>query len=107
MHAQVKRAPTSGQSSLAALFQPRSIVIVGASASSKVVNVATNLAAILAFAWAGHIWWTTALPMAACNIAGSQVGSRLALAKGAPFVRRLFLSVVLVLLGRMTWEALR
>jgi uncharacterized membrane protein YfcA len=80
---------------------------LGASASSKVVNVATNLAAILAFAWAGHIWWTTALPMAACNIAGSQVGSRLALAKGAPFVRRLFLSVVLVLLGRMTWEALR
>jgi uncharacterized membrane protein YfcA len=45
--------------------------------------------------------------MAACNIAGSQVGSRLALAKGAPFVRRLFLSVVLVLLGRMTWEVLR
>ncbi|MDP2316606.1 MAG: TSUP family transporter [Pseudomonadota bacterium] len=77
---------------------------LGASASSKVVNVATNLAAILAFAWAGQIWWATALPMAICNIAGSQVGSRLALKKGAPFVRRLFLAVVLVLLGRMTWE---
>ncbi len=79
---------------------------LGASASSKVVNVATNLAAILAFAWAGHIWWETALPMAACNIAGSQVGSRLALVRGAPFVRRLFLGVVLLLLGRMTWEVI-
>ncbi|MES2644362.1 MAG: TSUP family transporter [Myxococcota bacterium] len=77
---------------------------LGASAASKVVNVATNLAAILAFAWAGHIWWALALPMAACNIAGSQIGSRLALANGAPFVRRLFLGVVLLMLGRMTWE---
>jgi hypothetical protein len=77
---------------------------LGASASSKVVNVATNLAAILAFAWAGQIWWHTAIPMALCNIAGSQVGTRLALLRGAPFVRRLFLCVVLVLLGRMSWE---
>ncbi len=77
---------------------------LGASASSKVVNVATNLAAILAFAWAGQIRWELALPMAGFNIAGSQIGSRLAIAKGAPFVRRLFLGVVLALLGRMTWE---
>ncbi|MDP2304611.1 MAG: TSUP family transporter [Pseudomonadota bacterium] len=79
---------------------------LGASASSKVVNVATNLAAILAFGVAGHIWWALALPMAVCNIAGSQVGSRLALANGAPFVRRLFLGVVLLMLGRMTWEVI-
>lgn len=77
---------------------------LGASASAKVVNVVTNLAAILAFAWAGQVWWGVAVPMAACNVAGSQVGSRLALARGAPFVRQLFLAVVLLLLGRMTWE---
>lgn len=79
---------------------------LGASASSKVVNVATNLAAILAFAWAGQIGWALALPMALCNVVGSRVGSRLALAKGAPFVRKLFLGVVTVLLARMGWEAL-
>ena len=77
---------------------------LGASAASKVVNVATNLAAILAFVWAGTIRWELALPMAVCNVAGSQLGSRLALRKGASFVRQLFLVVVLVLLGRMTWE---
>lgn len=80
---------------------------LGASASSKVVNVATNLAAILAFAWAGQVRWDLALPMAVCNVGGSQIGSRLAIAKGTPFVRRLFLSVVLLLLGRMTWEVVR
>jgi hypothetical protein len=80
---------------------------LGASASSKVVNVATNLAAILAFASAGQVRWDLALPMAVCNIVGSQVGSRLALTRGAPFVRRLFLGVVLFLLGKMTWEIAR
>ncbi len=38
MHAQVKRAPASEQSSLAALFHPRSIVIVGASERSRGVG---------------------------------------------------------------------
>lgn len=77
---------------------------LGASASSKVVNVATNLAAILAFSWAGQIRWELALPMALCNMAGSRVGSHLALANGVGFVRKLFLGVVTVLLARMTWE---
>ena len=77
---------------------------LGASASSKVVNVATNLAAILAFAWAGQIRWELALPMALCNMAGSRVGSHLALANGVGFVRKLFLGVVTVLLGKMTWD---
>lgn len=79
---------------------------LAASAASKVLNVATNFAAILAFGAAGHVWWALALPMAVCNVAGSHVGSRLALANGAPFVRRLFISVVLLMLGRMTWEVL-
>ena len=77
---------------------------LGASAASKVVNVSTNLAAILAFVWAGTIRWELALPMAVCNIGGSQLGSRVALRNGAPFVRRLFLVVVMTLLGRMVWE---
>jgi uncharacterized membrane protein YfcA len=77
---------------------------LGASAASKVVNVSTNLAAILAFVWAGTIRWELALPMAVCNIGGSQLGSRVALRNGAPFVRRLFLVVVVTLLGRMVWE---
>lgn len=38
MHAQVKRAPASEQGSLAALFHPRSIVIVGASERSRWVG---------------------------------------------------------------------
>ena len=75
-----------------------------AAASAKVVNVATNLAALLYFAWGGHILYAIGLPMAACNIAGSVIGSRLAILKGSSFIRVLFLAVVLGVIARYGWE---
>lgn len=78
-----------------------------ASASAKFINVATNLSAVLWFAATGHILYAFALPMAACNILGSLVGTRLALTRGSRFVRRAFLVVVLAILARLGWETIR
>lgn len=65
-----------------------------ASASAKLLNVATNMAAIVLFAMKGHIWWQIGLMMAAASVAGSLVGSHLALKHGAGFVRWVFVVVV-------------
>ena len=78
-----------------------------ASAGAKLVNVATNLAAIAAFAPAGHVRWELALPMAACNIAGAQLGAHLALREGAVFVRRAFVVIVSALLLKLGWGLAR
>ncbi len=75
-----------------------------ASASSKVVNAATNLAAVLLFGWTGHLLYALALPMAACNIGGSVLGTRLAVAKGSRFVRVLFLVVLSGIILRLAWD---
>ena len=75
-----------------------------ASAASKLVNVATNVAALAVFVAAGHVLWAVALPMAACNLGGGLVGSRLALRHGAGFVRVVFVAVVALLLARLVWE---
>ncbi len=75
-----------------------------ASASAKVVNLSTNIAALIWFAATGNILFRYALPMAAANIAGSMVGSHLAILKGSEFVRRFFLGIVLVLILRFGWE---
>ncbi len=75
-----------------------------AAASSKVVNTATNLAAVLYFAFADHILYRIALPMAACNVLGSLVGSRLAILKGSAFVRSLFLIVVTAFIVRLAYD---
>jgi hypothetical protein len=77
---------------------------LSASASSKVINVATNLSAAIYFAATDHILYGFALPMAACNIAGAVLGARLAILRGNRFVRVLFLVVVGALIARLAWQ---
>ncbi len=71
---------------------------LNASASAKLLNVATNLAALVLFTAKGHVWWQVGLAMAVANMAGSLIGSRLALQHGAGFVRKVFVGVVAVLI---------
>ena len=76
-----------------------------ASASAKLINTATNLSALLLFAWQGHVWWHLALAMALANIAGSLIGTRLALRHGAGFVRQVFIVVVLALIVKTAHDS--
>ncbi|MBS1170323.1 MAG: hypothetical protein H6R01_1241 [Burkholderiaceae bacterium] len=76
-----------------------------ASASAKVLNVATNLAALVLFAMKGLIWWHLGLSMAIANISGSFIGSRLALKHGATFVRKIFLLSVSALILKAGYDA--
>ncbi len=76
-----------------------------ASAGAKFLNTATNLAALALFAASGHVWWQLALPMAVANVAGSLMGARLALARGAAFVRVAFIVVVGALILRTAYDA--
>ena len=77
-----------------------------ASASAKAINLATNLAAVLAFAAHGFVLYNYAAPMGACNAAGAILGARLAVLKGNRFVRGLFLCVVGVMIARFGYEQL-
>lgn len=65
-----------------------------ASASAKLLNTCSNFAALSLFAFKGHIWWHYALVLALANVAGSLLGTRLALKHGAGFVRGVFVLVV-------------
>lgn len=78
---------------------------LGASAVAKVVNVACNFAGLLWFGYAGHLIWQLGLTMAVCQIAGSLIGSRLAMKHGSGFVRKLFLVVVSVLIVKTGYDA--
>jgi uncharacterized protein len=76
-----------------------------ASASAKLLNTATNAAALVLFAWKGHVWWHLALVIAVANIAGSLAGTRLALKHGAGFVRSVFIVVVALLIAKTAYDA--
>ena len=56
-------------------------------------------------AWKGHVWWGLGLVMALANVAGSLLGTRLALCHGAGFVRGVFLLVVAALIAKTGWDA--
>jgi uncharacterized membrane protein YfcA len=77
---------------------------VAASASAKVVNVATNLSALGYFILKGFVLYEVALPMAVCNILGSVVGTQLAIKQGSGFVRRLFLVVVTAIILKVAYD---
>ncbi|MEI7464632.1 MAG: TSUP family transporter [Burkholderiales bacterium] len=75
-----------------------------ASASAKLLNTATNLAALLLFGLTGHVWWPLAAVMAVANVAGSLLGTHLALRRGAGFVRSVFVCVVGALILKTVWD---
>ncbi|SCG40915.1 hypothetical protein GA0070623_0724 [Micromonospora rifamycinica] len=77
---------------------------LGGSAMAKVVNAGTNLGALVVFAATGHVWWWLGLAMAVCNVAGAAVGARLALRRGAGFVRVVLLVVVAALVVRLGYD---
>jgi uncharacterized membrane protein YfcA len=52
----------------------------------------------------GHVLFAAAIPMALCNVAGSYVGTKLALRLGSRFVRVVFLVVVSALMVRYAWD---
>ena len=78
---------------------------LNASASAKLLNTATNLAALILFAVKGHVWWHYALVLAVANVVGSLLGTRMALKHGAGFVRGFFVVVVSALILKTGYDA--
>lgn len=77
---------------------------VTGSAMAKVVNTGTNFGALLVFAVQGHIMWLVGAGMGVCNILGATLGARLALRKGAGFVRLVLVVVVTALVVKMGFD---
>lgn len=85
------------------------VVLVGfefvtASAYAKVINCLTNISALIVFISQGHFILGIGLSMAAANIGGNIVGSRMAMRKGNGFVRKVFLLVVSLLIIRYGYD---
>ncbi|PWK16721.1 hypothetical protein LV89_04790 [Arcicella aurantiaca] len=75
-----------------------------ASAVSKVINVIADVSSLGYFIVAGYVQYEIALPMMICNMAGSYLGSKMAILKGNEFVRTFFLFVIFALILRFAWD---
>lgn len=78
---------------------------LNASVSAKLLNLATNLSALILFTAKGHIWWHFTVPLAVANVLGSTLGTYMALRHGTGFVRTIFILVVSVLILKTGYDA--
>lgn len=93
--------PGTGNFLIFALVRWIKMPFLLASASAKVINIATNLAALALFAVTDNILYEVALPMAMANLVGGYLGAQLAILKGNRFVRITFIVVVVALMARI------
>lgn len=96
--------PGTGSFLIFAFIQMLGMSFLRASATAKLVNVSTNVAAIAYFAASVELMLGLAGVMAVCNLSGAVLGSRLAIRRGSGFVRKIFLGVVSVLILRMLFD---
>lgn len=79
---------------------------VTAAGNARTLNFASNIAAVIAFGIAGSINFYYSIPMGLAMILGALVGSRLAITKGAAYVRPLFIMVTTLLVSKQIWDIL-
>jgi len=90
--------PGTGSFLMLILVVSLGYAFITASAIAKVVNVSTNVGAILIFGLHGAIIWQLGLILGAANVTGAVIGSRLAIKGGSVLVRKVFLIVTLALI---------
>lgn len=75
-----------------------------ASAKARIVNLATNLGALLVFIPQGAPMWGLGLLMGLTNVVGGWLGAHTAIRRGSRFVRAVFLVVVAALVLRLAYD---
>jgi len=85
------------------------VVVLGygfleATAMAKVVNLATNIAALVVLGGAGHILWALGGCMAAFNLIGGAIGSGMAMRYGNKFIRVVFLVAIVIVEVKLVYD---
>lgn len=93
--------PGTGSFLMLILVASLGYAFITASAIAKVVNVATNVGAIMVFGFNGAVLWQIGIIMGIANISGAVIGSRLAIKGGSTLVRKVFLIVTVALIIRV------
>ncbi len=93
--------PGTGSFLMLILVASLGYAFITASAIAKVVNVATNVGAIMVFGFNGAVIWQIGIIMGVANISGAVVGARLAIKGGSTLVRKVFLIVTVALIVKV------
>jgi uncharacterized membrane protein YfcA len=93
--------PGTGSFLMLILVASLGYAFITASAIAKVVNVATNVGAIMVFGINGAVLWQIGIILGIANISGAIIGARLAIKGGSTLVRKVFLFVTIALIVKV------
>lgn len=77
---------------------------VKASGTAKIVNLASNVAALFMLLLKGHVLFLLGLPAALCAMVGGYLGAGMTIRRGTGFIRWMLMAVLALLLAKMIWD---
>jgi len=80
---------------------------VVAAGNAKVLNFASNMAALIIFILMDAVNYGYGITMGVAMVTGALLGSRLAISKGTTYVRLIFIIITSILIGKQIWDLLR
>lgn len=80
--------------------------LITASGNAKIVNLASNLSAMIAYIINGKVLFTIGIPAAICAVLGNYIGAHMAIKNGSKFIKPIILAVVVMLLGKVIYSFL-
>jgi uncharacterized membrane protein YfcA len=75
-----------------------------AAGNGRILNLASNIAALAVFISEGKVIFVTGLVMGVAMLLGATLGARMAIKTGVRYVRPLFLIVSITLITKMVYE---
>ncbi len=76
-----------------------------ATANTKPLVLITNTTSMVLFIFAGHVWWSLAIAMAAAQIVGARLGSQLVISRGAKLIQPVMVVIILLLAIKLLVDA--
>ena len=78
--------------------------LIKATAHTKVMNFASNLASLILFLSFKQVWFAAGFTMGVGQWIGARLGSRMVLRGGANFIRPMLITVVIAISSKLLWN---
>lgn len=79
--------------------------LIKATAHTKVLNLTSNVASLMLFAYGGFVIWSIGLVMALGQFTGARLGSHMAMTHGAKLIRPILVTVSVVMTAKIIYDS--
>jgi len=98
--------PGTGSFWVMALMLGLGFNMTRATGYTKVMNFTSNVSSLVLFICGGSVLWREGLVMGTGQFVGARIGAHLVVRRGTAFIRPIFITMVLIITGKLIWQNL-